>query len=126
MFNFFKKKYKSVNVDKLREARAFLEANPKVEFNPYPLYDRRIFTVLHSLGVDEMYMKNAEKIEGKPIEEMSLRELKTMYSFISRAEKFCDGAIAGYVEDGTMVKMVKREIELLESIQQPRRSKTTK
>lgn len=112
---FFKKKQNdSIDVNDLKEAQAYLEENPKVLFNPYPAYDGRIFTVLNSLGFDNMFMDKSEKIKDKPIEKMSLGDLKTMYSFIVRSEKFCDGSIAGYVEDGTLAKMVKREIELLE------------
>lgn len=119
MFDFFKKKpkeqqYSSVDVDKLKDARAYLESDPKILCDPYPSYDGRIFTVLNSLGFDDMYMDNSEKITDKPIESMSLAELKTMYTFILRAERFCDGAIMGYVEDGSLAKMVKREIELLD------------
>ena len=115
MFNFLKKKQlKVLDMDELKEAKAYLETNPKILFNPYPSYDSRIYTVLHSLGVDDMYMNNHDKINDKPIETMSLENLKTMYTFILRAERFCDGAIAGYVEDGSLAKMVKREIELLE------------
>lgn len=114
MFDFLKKKRcKFSDVDKLKDALAFLETNPKVPCTPYPSYDARIFTVLNSLGIDEAYMERSEKIKDKPIEKMSLEELKTMYSFMLRAERFCDGAIAEYVEDGSLAKMVKREIELL-------------
>lgn len=114
MFSFRKKKQRiSVDVDMLKEALDFLEANPKVTFDPYPVYDGRIFKVLKSLGIDDMYMRNSEGVEEKPIETMSLEDLKTKYTFILRAERFCDGAIAGYVEDGSLAKMVKREIELI-------------
>lgn len=118
MFNFLKKKskkeqWKNVDVDRLKEALEFLRANPKVMWDPYPSYDRNIFVVLNSLGFDEMYMEKSEELTGKPIEEMSLSELKVMYSFIVRSEKYCDGSIAGYVEDGSLAKMAQREIDLL-------------
>lgn len=101
------------NIEELKEAATFLEINPKIQFNPYPSYDGRIYTVLNSLGIDNMYMDNYEEIKDKPIEALSLEDLKTKYTFILRAERFCDGAIARYVEDGSLTKMVKREIELL-------------
>lgn len=115
MFNFLKKNtYKTVDIEALKKAKAYLATNPKVTFDPYPLYDGNIFTVLNSLGTDVKYMEESEKIKDKPIETMSLDNLKTMYTLILRSERFCDGAIAGYVEDGSLEKLVQREIELLE------------
>lgn len=113
MFKFLKKKQRLIlDVEKLKEALDYLNTNPKISWDPYPSYDGRIFTVLKSLGIDEMYMQNSEKLENVPIETMSLENLKTMYTFILRGERFCEGTIASYVEDGSLAKMVKREIEL--------------
>lgn len=110
---FGKKSYRRVDVQKLKDALDYLKTNPKVECDSYPSYDGRIYEVLGSLGMDENYMSNYEKMKDVPVEQMTLDNLKTMYSFITRAERFCDGAIAGYVEDGSLAKMAEREIELL-------------
>ena len=37
-----------------------------------------------------------------------------MYTFILRGERFCDGHIASYIEDGDLLALVERHIELLE------------
>ncbi len=112
-FLFVKKSYRKVDVQKIKDALLYLKTNPEIVCNPYPQYDGRIYEILGSLGMDENYMSNYEKMKDVPVEKMSLDNLKTMYSFITRAERFCDGAITGYVEDGSLAKMAEREIELL-------------
>lgn len=97
----------------LLEAKAYLESNPKVECNPYPQYDGRIYSVLYSLELDTEYMEKHDRLAGKEISEMSLPDLSVMYTFICRSERFCDGSIMSYVEDGTLLKLLNRELELL-------------
>lgn len=113
-FLYKKKTYKNVDINGLKEAIAYLETNPTVECNPYPQYDGRICTVLNSLGFDDELYSKVEKVKDKPVEAMSLDDLKVMYSFIQRGERFCDGAIKGYVEDGTLLNMARQEMKLLE------------
>lgn len=50
---------------------------------------------------------------GKAIEEYNLDELKTMFTFINRGERFCDGHIAAYVENGDLLRLLKRLNEIV-------------
>ena len=107
------KKYKEKCCDILCQALDYLKDNPKVTCNPWPDYDGRVIMALDTLYDDKDYLKNHDKIETKEIESMSLREIATMYTFIKRGEKFCDGHIATYVENGMLYRLVKRHLELL-------------
>lgn len=98
----------------LLAAADYLKKNPKVEFTPYPVYAGEIMDVLGSMEDDKNYAANHDELEGKPIEDMNLKNIATMYTFIVRGERFCDGHIAGYVEDGTLYRLVLRHLELLE------------
>jgi len=102
-----------LSIEKLKEAIKYLEENPEVVFDPYPEYDSKIYDILYSLGTDAEYSSNYEKIEDKDISALTLDELKTMFTFIARGERFCDGHIARYVEDGTLLLLAKRELELI-------------
>ena len=101
------------DIEILGAAVEYLKEQPKVDFHPYPDYDGRVMAALNTLDPDYDYPKNHEKIADKPIEEMDLKDLSTMYTFIQRGERFCDGHIAGFIEDGTLLKLFTRHIELL-------------
>lgn len=107
---FFKKNKEAYDV--LLSAADYLSKEPKVEQNPWPVYDERVMKVFALLKTDEDYMKHYEKIKDKPVENMTLKEIGTMYTFISRGEKFSDGFIAANIEDGTMYRLVSRHMEL--------------
>lgn len=100
----------------LCEAAEYLQENPRAEFDPSADYDDRVMRALNTLDYDDDYMKNYEKIQRKPAEQLSLDEISTMYTFIVRGERFCDGHIAAYINDGTIFRLVQREIELLQNI----------
>ena len=100
------------DIERLTEAAAYLKDRPKVTCNPWPEYDPRVMAVF-CLPEDRDYLKNHEKLAGKSIGEMTLHEIAAMYTFITRGERFCDGHIASYIEDGTLYKLVMRHLELL-------------
>lgn len=97
----------------LGNAAAYLGARPKVKRTPYPEYDPSVMAVLGSLKADADYLSHYEAIKGKPIAEYTLAEIATMYTFIKRGERFCDGHIASYVENGTLYELVMRQRKLL-------------
>jgi len=99
--------------ERLEEIIAYLKENPQVECDPYPNYDRRVTELLSSLGVEEEYQEKFDEASEKPVEEMSLNDLKAMYTFISRGERFCDGHIKAYVEDGTLLRLAERQREMM-------------
>lgn len=98
----------------LEQALDYLKSNPEVVFIPYPDYEECVMQVLGTLE-DDRYLSNYEKIRDKNIESMTIKEIATMYTFILRGERFCDGHIASYIENGTLYMLVKRHLELLES-----------
>lgn len=69
---------------------AFLETNPKIEYNPYPCYPAEVTQALGFMGPDYDYLSHYDALQesGKTIEEYNLDELKTMFTFIYRGERF--------------------------------------
>lgn len=98
----------------LKAAADYLKDQPKVVFDPYPDYDERVMNALGTLKSDTDYLEHHANLEDKPIETLNLTELATIYTFIQRGERFCDGYIAGVIEDGSLLQLVNRHIELLE------------
>lgn len=101
-----------INQKELDSVIAYLQTHNRVECNPYPIYDDEIYRALGMLRTDSNYLRNWEKIEEKPIEEMTRKEVATMLTFIIRGERFCDGHIAGYVESGELLRLMLRLREL--------------
>lgn len=91
------------NLDSVIE---YLSSNPKIETNPYPEYNEKIYQALGMLKTDMKYQKRYKKLEGKPIEKMNRREIATMLTFIVRGERFSVGHIASYVESGDLLKLM--------------------
>lgn len=102
------------DIQALRSAVEYLSNQPKTVFDPYPVYDDRVLTALNTLKSDYRYLEHYEKLENKAIEDMTLTDLAAMYTFIQRGERFCDGHIASFIEDGRLLKLFRRHIELLE------------
>ena len=123
MFRFLRKKKKSGRegisneevLDILSRAADYLKDNPKVVFDPYPIYDERVMCVFGTLSEDLNYMADYERLKDVEIETMDIRQIATMYTFVQRGERFCDGHIAAYIENGTLYRLVKRQLELTES-----------
>jgi len=99
--------------DRLSEIIDYLKTNPSVECDPYPSYDKRIIDLLLSIGEEIEYMTKYDLIADKDINEMNLDGLKAFYTFILRSERFCDGSIKAYLEDGTILKLALRQNELI-------------
>lgn len=104
---------KKVDIEELDSIIEYLKNNNKVEFNPYPMYEKEVMQALGLLKSDLKYLSNHEKIANKPIGEMNKKEIATMLTFISRGERFCDGHIASFVESGDLLKLMIRLKELL-------------
>ena len=107
-----KKVHLECSIDELRYAADYLGTKPVVECDPYPNYRGEIFTVLDSLGTDTNYLSKYEKLRDKDIDAMTADDLRVMYTFMLRGERFSDGTIAEYVEDGTLFRLAVRELEL--------------
>ncbi len=104
----------NLNKEELQSIIDFLETNPKIIYDSYPQYPKEISVLLASLDFDiDYFTKYEDRVSDLAIEEMNLEDIKVMFTFIQRGERFCDGNIASYVEDETLLKLAKREIELL-------------
>lgn len=97
-----------IDSEKLDRIIEYLQTHDHVECDPYPVYDEEIDMALGMLKTDFNYGKNYEKIGRKPIEEMNIKEIATVLTFITRGERFCDGHIAGYVESGELLRLMLR------------------
>jgi len=93
-----------MNRDRLREVIEYLRSGAE--------YDGRINELLMSLGTETDYQERYDEVSEKEIGEMSLDDLRTMYTFISRGERFCDGHIQSYIEDGTLLRLAERQMEI--------------
>ena len=104
------------NIDKnvILSGIEYLKNTKKVIFDPYPNYDKEVFDILSSLGEDFDYQNRYHEIEKKDINNMNLDDLRTIYTFYRRGERFSDGFISQYIEDGSLLKLALRELELLE------------
>lgn len=81
---------------------------------PYPIYPDGLFESLYELvELDRNYIENYEKL-GDPIDYDNLteEELRTVITHYVRGERFCDGLVAGAIEDGTILKILMRMKEL--------------
>lgn len=81
---------------------------------PYPIYSKGLLESLVGLvEPDRNYIENYEKLDD-PIdyESLTMDELRTVLTYYFRGERFCDGLIAGAVEDGTLLRVLMRLKEL--------------
>ena len=102
-----------IDTDELKAIIDYLQNNPQIEYTPHPQYSNKIYRVLESLNYDENYLTKYPTIENKEISKMTLNDLKVMFTFIIRGERFCDGHIANYVKNGTLLALAQRELQLI-------------
>ena len=73
---------------------------------PYPIYSKSVsdwIKALYDLDLtDRDYFNHFEKIEDKPVEELTRDEILTWMTYLVRAERFCDGTIEEALNDGTL------------------------
>lgn len=87
----------------------YFSGNPEVKIvRGYPEYSHQVYEALSLLDTDIDYQNNYDKISDTPIENYTLENIATMFTFISRGERFCDGHIASFVENGTILKLLKQ------------------
>lgn len=98
----------------IEEALEYLRNNPYVEYIYGQAYDQRVYNVLGSLWLDMDYQHNYRDINEDKLDELTLEQIATYYTFILRSERFADGSIASYINDGTLLRLVKRQAELEE------------
>ena len=75
-------------------------------------YDFSIYDLVNKLGPDYDYKKNIELVRQKQIAELTLSEIATYFTWLMRSERFCDGLIASYIDNGTFAQLLVRLIDL--------------
>ena len=81
---------------------------------PFPIYPDGLYESLYELAVpDRNYIENYERL-GDPIDygNLTMEESRTVITHYVRGERFCDGLIAGAIEDGTLLKVAERMKEI--------------
>lgn len=80
----------------------------------YPIYPEAVWDIFKLLKPDCDYRKHQNQWpDGLQPTDMSASQIQTKLTSISRAERFCDGAIAGYIENGYLLKLLLRLDDLL-------------
>ena len=91
------------------EARGQKQASDGVIEIGYPLYDQEVTNWIQEFYrlklSDFNYLHNYEIYKKKEIEELSLEETLSYITFIIRGERFCDGHIASFLENGVIEKL---------------------
>ena len=79
---------------------------------PVPLYNDEVRNWIHAFYdlklLDKNYLDNCEYIKEKNIFELNFNEILSYFTFIIRGDRFCDGHIASFLEDGTIELLEKR------------------
>lgn len=92
------------------------EIEPGVRTMSYPRYDSRLMEALWGaselVGTDYGYIDRVDEVRELSIPEMSQSQLSTFLTWVQRGERFCDGFIAEFVEEGSVLQALQRAVEL--------------
>lgn len=83
---------------------------------PLPKYPECVFTALKILGRGHPNRNMMEEISALVPYEMSPYQIKVLFGTLGSNERFGDGLIAGYVEDGTILTCLEQIQYLLEGV----------
>ncbi len=103
-----------IDEKKLTRVIEFLETKPVIEMGRYPEYPEEVDIALGMLETDYDYASHCQKINEKGIqpEEMNIKQIRAMLTSFLRGERFCTGYIAEFVENGMLLRLMKRLKEL--------------
>lgn len=83
---------------------------------PYPNYDDRLLEALSAasqlVGTDVDYVSRVDKVANLNVAEMSREQLSTFLTWVQRGERFCDGFIDGFVQNGKALQALQRVVDL--------------
>lgn len=92
------------------------ETEPGVHTTPYPNYDRRLMEALWGatelVGTDFNYSAHVDEVRELSVPGMTRSQLSTFLTWVQRSERFCDGAIDGFVKDGRVLQALRRAVEM--------------
>ena len=89
---------------------AFLESTHEIKRDPRPLYPGEVWAAVGFLSGDPDYLLHHEELReaAVPIEEMTMEQLATMFTYYKRGERVTEGLIASGVENGTLLRLLRR------------------
>ncbi len=80
----------------------------------FPEYPDGVWESLFVMDTDKNYSDNYKNnCNGVLPSEMNVQQIRTVLTYISRGEHFCDGFLGGYLEDKSLLKMLLRLDDLL-------------
>lgn len=80
---------------------------------PHISYDDRIIKLFRYMPFYEKdYNKNIEKIIKKEISKLNIKETKQYITYIYRKERFCEGFIKKYIDNGILLALLKHFLEV--------------
>ncbi len=83
---------------------------------PYPIYDSRLLAAMSGasrlVGQDFDYVNHVDEVKDLHVPEMTRDQLATFLTWVQRSERFCDGAIDSFVQDGRLLQALRRVVEL--------------
>lgn len=81
---------------------------------PYPKYPSNLFEILNILGTDTEFTETINDVQKMDPGDMNLHQIRTFLTGMIQGERFCDGLIAGYIEDGTLLTCIERIEAIIE------------
>ena len=76
-----------------------------VLYLPYPSYPQQIYQLFQVL-FSEYPQVNFATVKDKPVGDLTEREIGGYFLALGNGERFCDGLIAGYIEDGRFLDLL--------------------
>ena len=91
------------------------EKNDVIEMG-YVSYDQRLMDLSNYIPFYEQdYTKNIMKIKNKEISLLTLLETQKYITFIFRGERFCEGHISSYIDNGILKELLNHVVEICEN-----------
>lgn len=104
-------------IDILENEKPYEEVSPRTEngvtYIGFINYDDRIMKLFRYMPFYEKdYNKNIEKILNKNISKLNIEEIKQYITYIYRKERFCEGCIKSYIDNGKLLQLLKHFLEV--------------
>ena len=97
---------------KLIEGKETPDGSFQMGYYVYADYVDEIFNMIIGDQIIQNYLEMYENIKDKKISDLTLDEIVVYCTFINRGERFCDGFIAKFLDNGILVKLFERYLEL--------------
>ncbi len=104
-------------IDVLEKGKPYEEILPKTEdalvYMGGVHYDDKVLKLFRYMPFCEGdYNKNIQKIIKKEISKLSIKETKQYLTYIYRKERFCEGFLKTYIDNGVLLKLLRHLLEI--------------